>query len=159
MQPGLTSSAADRKQEIGRLLALGARRVGMDRPVLNPGSSGPILRETSSASCARRRRSSVKAERRAPQTHLSASERPRKDSQRFCRALPSPGDLPTGLTREIQIGLGLFVVLLAAVGDGASCADTDRPGLGLGGPVIEYPSAPHRQRQKSVRVTCSSTMP
>jgi hypothetical protein len=29
VQPGLTSSAADREQETGRLLALGARRAGI----------------------------------------------------------------------------------------------------------------------------------
>jgi hypothetical protein len=73
VQPDLTSSVADREQEIDRLLALGARWADIGRPALNPGPSGPILRETSSASCAQRRRSAVKAERRAPQTHLSAA--------------------------------------------------------------------------------------
>ena len=56
----LTSSAADRGQEIDRLLALGARRAGIGQA---DAESWPILRETSSASCARRKRSSVKAER------------------------------------------------------------------------------------------------
>ena len=60
----LTSSAEDRDQEIDRLLALGARRVdiGQTGAELSPGLSWPILRETSSASCARRKHSSVKAQ-------------------------------------------------------------------------------------------------
>ena len=60
----LTSSAEDRDQEINRLLALGARRVdiGQTGAELSPGLSWPILRETSSASCARRKLSSVKAQ-------------------------------------------------------------------------------------------------
>ena len=70
VQPGLTSSATGREQETGRLLDLGARRANIGRPALNPGLSWPILREMSSASCAQRRRSAVKAERRAPQTHI-----------------------------------------------------------------------------------------
>jgi catechol 2,3-dioxygenase-like lactoylglutathione lyase family enzyme len=45
----LASSAADRDQEIDRLLALGARRVDMGRPALSPGPCLPILKETSSA--------------------------------------------------------------------------------------------------------------
>jgi hypothetical protein len=63
----LTSSAADRDQEIGRLLALGARRPASDRPALSPGPFWPTQRETSSASCARRRRSPDEAQHREPQ--------------------------------------------------------------------------------------------
>ena len=44
----LTSSAADRDQEIDRLLALGARRVASARPAPSPGLSWPIPRERSS---------------------------------------------------------------------------------------------------------------
>ena len=44
-----TSSAADCDQEIGRLLALWARRVDIGRPALSPGLSWPTRRETSSA--------------------------------------------------------------------------------------------------------------
>jgi len=66
----LTSSAEDRDQEINRLLALGARRVdiGQTGAELSPGLSWPILRETSSASCARRKRSSDEAQHQEPQT-------------------------------------------------------------------------------------------
>ena len=39
----LTSSAADRDQEIDRLLALGARRVDIGQRALSPGPSWPIL--------------------------------------------------------------------------------------------------------------------
>jgi len=59
VQPSLTSSAADREQEIDRLLASGRAGPTSGRPALNPGPSWPILRKTSSASCPRRRRSSV----------------------------------------------------------------------------------------------------
>jgi hypothetical protein len=59
----LTTSAADRDQEIDRLLALGARRVDMGRPAKSPGLSWPIRKETSSAWCARSRPSSIKARR------------------------------------------------------------------------------------------------
>src|SRR5690242_8205971 len=55
----LTSSAADRDQEIDRLLALGARRVDIG-PAPSPGLSLPTPKGTSSVSCARRKRSSVK---------------------------------------------------------------------------------------------------
>ena len=65
----LTSSAADRDQEIDRFLALGARRVDSGRPALSPGLSLPARRETSSASCARRKRSSDEAQHREPQTN------------------------------------------------------------------------------------------
>ena len=60
----LTSSAADRNQEIVRLLALGARRVDSGRPAPSPGLSSPTLRATSSAWCARRKRSFVEAQHR-----------------------------------------------------------------------------------------------
>ena len=66
------SSAADREQEAA-CLPSGHAGPASGRPALNPGPSLPTQRETSSASCARRRRSSVKAEHRAPQTHLSAA--------------------------------------------------------------------------------------
>ena len=49
----LTSSAADRDQEIDRLLALGRAGSISGRPALSPGLSSPILKETSSGSCAR----------------------------------------------------------------------------------------------------------
>jgi len=52
------SSAADREQEAA-CLPSGHAGPASGRPALNPGRSWPILRETSSASCARRRRSSV----------------------------------------------------------------------------------------------------
>jgi hypothetical protein len=64
----LTSSAADRDQEIDRLLALGRAGSTSGRPALNPGLSLPTRRETSSASCARRKRSSDEAQHREPQT-------------------------------------------------------------------------------------------
>jgi hypothetical protein len=70
----LTSTAADRDQEIDRLLALGARRVDIGRLALSPGLSLPTRRETSSASCVRRKRSSVKAERCDRRRTLSAAQ-------------------------------------------------------------------------------------
>ncbi len=45
----LTSSAADRDQEIDRLLALGRAGSTSGRPALSPGLSLPTQRETSSA--------------------------------------------------------------------------------------------------------------
>jgi glyoxalase superfamily protein len=45
----LTSSVADRLQEIDRLLALGARRVDMGRLAPSPGPFSPTPMETSSA--------------------------------------------------------------------------------------------------------------
>ena len=45
----LTSSAADRDQEIDRLLALGRAGSASARPALSPGPSWPTRRETSSA--------------------------------------------------------------------------------------------------------------
>ena len=59
----LTSSAADRDQEIDRLVSLGARRVDIGQTGKDPGLSWPTPKETSSAWCARRKRSSVKARR------------------------------------------------------------------------------------------------
>jgi hypothetical protein len=44
VQPDPTSSAADREQETGRLLALGRAGPTSGRPALNPGPSWPILR-------------------------------------------------------------------------------------------------------------------
>ncbi len=64
----LTSSAADRDQEIDRLRALGRARPASARRALSPGLSWPIRRETSSASCGRRKRSSDEARHREPQT-------------------------------------------------------------------------------------------
>jgi hypothetical protein len=64
----LTSSAADRDQEIDRLLALGHAGPASGRPALNPGLSWPTRRETSSASCVRRTRSSDEAQHPEPQT-------------------------------------------------------------------------------------------
>ena len=61
----LTSSAADRDQEIDRLLAFGARRAGIGQ---TGAESWPTRRETSSAWCARRKRSSDEAQHREPQT-------------------------------------------------------------------------------------------
>jgi hypothetical protein len=58
----LPTSAADRDQEIDRLLALGARRVDIGQ---TGAESWTVLADpegTSSASCARKRRSPVKAE-------------------------------------------------------------------------------------------------
>jgi hypothetical protein len=64
----LTTSAADRDQEIDRLLALRARAgPASGRPALSPGLSWPTRRETSSASSARRRRSPDEAQHREPQ--------------------------------------------------------------------------------------------
>ena len=65
----LTSSAADRDQEIDRLLALGARRAGIGQA---DAESWTVLADpegTSSASCARRKRSSDEAQHREPQTN------------------------------------------------------------------------------------------
>jgi Glyoxalase-like domain len=64
----LTSSAADRDQEIDRLLALGAPRadIGQAGAESWTGLSWPIPRETSFASCARRKRSSDEAQHREP---------------------------------------------------------------------------------------------
>jgi 1-acyl-sn-glycerol-3-phosphate acyltransferase len=64
----LTSSAADRDQEIDRLLALGACRAGIGQA---DAESWTVLADpegTSSASCARRKRSSDEAQHREPQT-------------------------------------------------------------------------------------------
>ena len=68
----LTSSAADRDQEIDRLLKLGAHRVDIGQTALSPGPFLPTLRETSSAWCARRKRSASNAER--SERPLSAAE-------------------------------------------------------------------------------------
>ena len=64
----LTSSAADRDQEIDRLLALGARRADIGQTGAESWTvlSWPIPRETSSASCARRKRSPDEAQHREP---------------------------------------------------------------------------------------------
>jgi Glyoxalase-like domain len=59
----LTSGAADRDQEIDRLLGSGLAGSISGRPAKSPGLSWPTPRETSSAWCARRKRSSVKARR------------------------------------------------------------------------------------------------
>ena len=59
----LTSSAQDRDQEIDRLLALGARRVDIGQTGAGPGLFWPTLKATSSALCARRKPSLVKAQR------------------------------------------------------------------------------------------------
>jgi hypothetical protein len=64
----LTRSAADRDQEIDRLLALGARRADIGQTGTESWIVLPTPKETSSASCARRKRSSVKAQYREPQT-------------------------------------------------------------------------------------------
>ena len=64
----LTGSAADRDREIDRLLRSGRAGSTSARPALNPGLSLPTRRETSSASCGRRKRSSDKAQHREPQT-------------------------------------------------------------------------------------------
>jgi hypothetical protein len=61
VQLGLTTSAADRDQEIDRLLALAERRVDIGRAALSPGPPWPTPRETSSVWCARRKASSVKS--------------------------------------------------------------------------------------------------
>ncbi len=53
----ITTSASDRDAEIERLLGLGAHLVDIGRPALNPGPFWPTLKATSSALCARRRRS------------------------------------------------------------------------------------------------------
>ena len=63
-----TSSAADRDQETGRLLALGARRVGIGQTGAESWTVVAGPEETSSASCARRKRSSDEAQHREPQT-------------------------------------------------------------------------------------------
>jgi len=68
----LTSSAADRDQEIDRLLALGARRVDIGQ---TGAESWTVLADpegTSSASCARRKRSSDEAQHRSRRQTLSA---------------------------------------------------------------------------------------
>jgi hypothetical protein len=70
----LTSSAADRDQEIDRLLRSGRAGPASARPALNPGLSWPTRRETSSASCARRKRSSDEAQHRERRQTLSAAE-------------------------------------------------------------------------------------
>jgi hypothetical protein len=62
----LTSSAADRDREIDRLLALGARRVDIGQ---TGAESWTVLADpegTSSASCARRKRSPDEAQHREP---------------------------------------------------------------------------------------------
>ena len=64
----LISNAADRDQEIDRLLALRARRAGIGQTGADPGPFWPARREASSASCARRKRSSDEAQHREPQT-------------------------------------------------------------------------------------------
>jgi hypothetical protein len=64
----LTSSAADRDQEIGRLQASGPAGSISGRPAQSPGLSLPTQSETSSASCARRKHSSDEAQHREPQT-------------------------------------------------------------------------------------------
>ena len=46
---------------------------------------------------------------------------------------------PAGLTRGIQIGLGLFVLLIAVIGYGATCVGTARPAAGE--LVTDHPSA------------------
>jgi hypothetical protein len=64
----LTSSAADRDQEIDPLLALGARRVDIGQ---TSAESWTVLADTEgneSASCARRKRSSDETQHREPQT-------------------------------------------------------------------------------------------
>ena len=65
----LTSSAADREQEIDRLVALGARRAGIGQAGAESWTVLADRRETSSASCARRKRSSDEAQHREPQTN------------------------------------------------------------------------------------------
>ncbi len=72
----LTSRAADRDQQIDRLLAPGRAGPASARPALNPGLSWPALRETSSASCARSKRSSDEAQHREPQTDPVRGMRP-----------------------------------------------------------------------------------
>ena len=64
----LTSSAADRDQEIDRLLALGARRVDIGQAGAESWTVLADPEETSSASCARGKRSSNEAQHREPQT-------------------------------------------------------------------------------------------
>jgi len=64
MHLDLTTSAADRDQEIDRLLALGRAASTSGRPVLSPGRSWPTLRETSSAWCAQSKPSPAKTEHR-----------------------------------------------------------------------------------------------
>jgi hypothetical protein len=79
----LTSGAADRDQEIDRLLALGARRVDIGQTGAESWTAWPTRRETSSASCARRKRSSDEAQHREPQTDpvraAEADVRPKGD--------------------------------------------------------------------------------
>jgi Glyoxalase-like domain len=58
----LASSAAARDQEIDRLLALGARRADIGQTGAESWTVLADPEETSSASCARRKRSSVKAQ-------------------------------------------------------------------------------------------------
>jgi hypothetical protein len=70
----LTSSAADGGREIDRLLALGARRVDIGQ---TGAESWTVLADsegTSSAWCARRKHSSVKARPRLPSRTLSAAD-------------------------------------------------------------------------------------
>ena len=62
----LTTSAADRDREIGRLSRSGRAGSTSGRPVLSPGLSWPTPRETSSAWYARRKRSSVEALHKEP---------------------------------------------------------------------------------------------
>ena len=64
----LTSSAADRDQETGRLLALGARRAGIGQAGAESWTVLADPQETSSASWARRKRLSDEAQHREPQT-------------------------------------------------------------------------------------------
>ncbi len=76
----LTSSAADRDQETGRLLALGARRADIGQTDAESWTVLADPEETSSASCARRKRSSDEAQHREPQTDpvRGRSGRPRQ---------------------------------------------------------------------------------
>jgi hypothetical protein len=85
----LTSSVADRDQEIDRLLALGARRADIGQTGAESWTvlSWPIPRETSSASCARRKRSPDEA-------HTENRRRPcpRQKSAFAMYELCQPGD-------------------------------------------------------------------
>jgi hypothetical protein len=71
----LTSSAADRDQEINRLLGLGARRVDIGQTGAESWTVLADPRETSSASCARRKRSSDEAQDREDRPCPRSDER------------------------------------------------------------------------------------